>query len=111
MTDLSNTNELLAEIEKAVSDLVNLFSSLDDNKINVVPYQGSWTAGQLLRHITKSTTATAAAMQMPSQPAERDAGKRINEIRTVFLDFDHTLQSPEFIVPEEGHYNKQTSLN
>ena len=108
--EVSYKNELLTEIDAAVSSLLGLISSLDENRINTVPYEESWTAGQLSRHVVKSTNAMAKAMRMKSKPAERDAGERIPELKKAFLDFSNKMQSPDFIVPEEGPYNKQTTI-
>jgi hypothetical protein len=110
ITDASDKNELLIAIEDALSQLLGLMSSLDEGKINIVPYKDSWTAGQLFRHVTKSNNGMSKAMRMESKPAERDAGEKIPELRKTFLDFSHKMKSPEFIVPEEGPYEKQASI-
>ncbi len=49
ITETSGKNELLTAIEEEISQLLDLISSLDENKINTVPYEDSWTAGQLSR--------------------------------------------------------------
>src|SRR4029079_11995187 len=51
----SSRNELLAAIDEAVSELVNIVSAMNEDEVNMVPYKDSWTAGQLLRHGTKSS--------------------------------------------------------
>jgi hypothetical protein len=84
-------------------------SSLDENKINTLPYKDSWTAGQLFRHVTKSTDAMSKVMRMDSKRAERDPAEKIPELRKAFLVFSHELKSPDFIVPEEGLYEKQAA--
>jgi len=110
ITETSNKNELLTAIGEEVSQLQIQFSSLDDNRINSVPYEDSWTAGQLLCHVTKSTSGMAKAMNMDSKPAERDPGERISSLKKVFLDFSNKMKSPDFIVPEEGPYEKQATI-
>jgi DinB superfamily len=110
ITDTLDKTELLMEIEEALSQMLGLMSSLDENKINVIPYKDSWTAGQLFRHVTKSNNAMSKAMRMESKPAERDPGEKIPELRKTFLDFSTKMKSPEFIVPEEGPYEKRASI-
>jgi hypothetical protein len=85
-------------------------SSLDENKINTVPYKDSWTAGQLFRHVTKSTSTMAKAMRTKSKPAEGGAGEKISELKKTFLDFSKKLKSPDFIVPEEGVYERRATI-
>jgi phage-related protein len=104
-------NELIAAIGSIVSELTDLMSSVENNKVNIIPYEGSWTAPQLLRHVTKSISGTAEAMPMDAKPTNRDPGERIEELKTVFLDFSQKMNSPEFIVPEEIIYDKQTSID
>lgn len=110
-TETINKNEILAETAEAVSQLIDLMSSVDERKINTIPYVDSWTAPQLLRHVTKSINGMAKAMLTNAKPAERDPGERIKELKKVFLDFSKKLKSPEFIVPEEGPYEKQPVID
>jgi len=110
ITETSNKNELLTAIEEEVSQLRNLFSSLDEDRINSIPYKDSWTAAQLLRHVTKSTDGMTKGLETKSKPAERDAGEKIPELKKAFLDFSSKMKSPDFIVPEEGPYEKQAAI-
>lgn len=110
ITETSNKHELLTEIDEAVTQLLCLMSSLTENNINAVPFIDSWTAGQLFRHVTKSTNAMAKAMHMESKPAERASGEKIPELKKAFLDYSNKMKSPDIIVPEEGPYDKQATI-
>ncbi|MEP7166091.1 MAG: DinB family protein [Ferruginibacter sp.] len=111
ITETSTKDELFVAIDKSLSDMTGLVSSLDENEINTVPYKDSWTTGQLLRHVTKSTNGMAKAMIMESKPAGRAPGEKILHLQKAFLDFTTKMKSPDFIVPEEGPYGKQDSIN
>jgi hypothetical protein len=37
-------------------------------------------------------------------------GEKIPELKKVFLDFSSKMKSPDFIVPEEGPYEKQAAM-
>jgi hypothetical protein len=106
-----NKNEIISIIGNTVSQLTDLMSAVENNKVNVVPYEGSWTAPQLLRHVSKSISGMAKAMEMDAKPTDRNPGERIEELKTVFLDFSKKMKSPEFIVPEEGTYEKQFTID
>ena len=110
-TKIVDNKEVIAAIGSAVSELTDLMSSVENDKINIIPYEGSWTAPQLLRHVTKSISGMAKAMHMDAKPTNRNPGERIEELKTVFLDFSKKMNSPEFIVPEEKIYDKQTSID
>jgi phage-related protein len=82
-----DTNKILPAIAATVSELSDLMAAVDDEKINTVPYEGSWTAPQLLRHVSKSINRMAKVMQMEARPADRNPGERIELLKNTFLDF------------------------
>ena len=103
-------SELLSSIAEAVLSLNDLMSSLDEGEINSVPYEESWTAGELFSHVTKSINGIAKAMEKEAQPSPRDPGERIAELKKTFLDLSHKMKSPEFILPAKGPFEKQTAI-
>ena len=105
-----DTNETLSATAVAISELTDLMLAVDEDKINTIPYDGSWTAPQLLRHVTKSINGMTKAMHMDAKPAERNPGERIEELKKIFLNFSKKLTQPDFIVPEELIYEKQSSI-
>ena len=110
-TTIVNTNEVLSAAADAINEINHLMASVDETKVNTVPYDGSWTAPQLLRHVTKSINGMTKAMQMNAKPADRDPGERIEQLKNIFLDFSKKLTQPEFIIPEEKVYEKQSSID
>ena len=102
--------ELFTSIDAVVSQLDQLMSTLNERDVNKIPYEGSWNAGQLLRHITKSTNGMARAMETQSKTCRRDPAQNIHHLRKTFLDFTHKLNSPDFIIPENEVYEKDSSL-
>ncbi|MEO7046718.1 MAG: DinB family protein, partial [Ferruginibacter sp.] len=104
-------NEALSSITEAITQLTKLMSSVDEDKINTIPYEGSWSALQLLMHVAKSIDAMSNALQIDGKPTERDPGERIEELKKVFLNFSNKLQSPEFIIPEAGIYERQPTID
>ena len=110
LREMSDKKELLSTIDETVTELQHLVLAIDENKINTVPYKDSWTAGELLRHVTKSTDAIARAMKQSGKQAQRNAGEKIPGLKKAFLDFSHKMNSPEFIVPEKANYEKETGI-
>ena len=109
-TEALDTTGILSATSDAISQITDLMSAVDEDKVNTVPYEGSWTAPQLLRHVTKSINGMTRAMQMEAKPAKRDPSERIDELKKIFLDFSKKLTQPDFIVPEERIYEKQSSI-
>ncbi|MEO5571656.1 MAG: DinB family protein [Bacteroidia bacterium] len=105
-TDTINKTEILKSLSESISEMQQLISPLGTNEINTIPYDDSWTAAQLLSHVSKSINGMAKAMSAEGKPAERDAGERIPELKKTFLDFSKKMKSPDFIVPEKGPFEK-----
>jgi hypothetical protein len=108
--EILTKDELITAIDETVSQLVSLLASLNENEINQIPYEGSWTAGQVVRHITKSTDGMAKAMLADAKPADRDSTANVPHLKKIFLDFLNKLKSPDFILPEEEMYTPQKSI-
>jgi len=110
VTEALERNEILSATSDAIAEIANLMLAVDDSKVNTVPYEGSWTAPQLLRHVTKSINGMTKAMQMDAKPANRNPSERVDQLRSIFLDFSKKLKQPDFIVPEERIYEKQSAI-
>jgi len=102
-----NTHELFTSLNEIWSEFLNLVFSVDEQDINIVPFEDSWTVAQLATHVTKSNKAIVQALQMEGKACSRNADERTNELRKTFLDFTVKFQSPEFIVPEKKEYKKE----
>lgn len=110
ITQTSSKEEILTAIGEAVSDMGGLMSSLDETRVNTIPFEGSWTAGQLFNHVTKSINGMPGAMLKETAPAERDPGEKIAEFKKTFLDFSIKMKSPEIIIPDDGPFQKEASM-
>jgi hypothetical protein len=94
-------------LDKAANELVELIVSVSQQGINTVPFKDSWTPAQLTVHVTKSNSAIAQGLNMEGKPAERNIDEGVPKLKKMFLDFDIKYKSPQFIVPEQGEYNKE----
>ncbi|MDQ6904930.1 MAG: DinB family protein [Bacteroidota bacterium] len=102
-----NTKQLFLSLDETWADLLHLIKSTDETSVNLVPFEGSWTAAQLVRHVTKSNKAIAQGLQMDGTPAKRNPEEGVAKIKDMFLDFEAKYQSPEFIVPENIHFERE----
>ena len=110
ITESLQTKDIFALIDEPVSELLNVLSSQSETNINTVPFDDSWTAAQVADHITKSTSSIAKAMNIESTPTHRDPGERIQELKKMFLNFEVKFTSPEFILPSQDEYEKDTLI-
>lgn len=102
--------ELLKSMDDTMIQLIGIVAPLDEHKINTIPYANSWTAAQVLEHIIKSINGMAMVMPQEGKPSTTDAGARIPELKNIFLDFSTKMKSPEFIVPEDKTYQKESLI-
>jgi uncharacterized protein YndB with AHSA1/START domain len=111
VTIQSGKDEIIPALMVVAMQVVGLARSLDEEKWNTVPYKGSWTPAQLVRHLLKSISDIGSLLEKTSDTAKRDPGERIPGLKQNFLDITKTMQSPEFIVPEKMHYNKESLIS
>jgi hypothetical protein len=103
-TTLHNLNETTDAFAAGVE-------GIPERLFNTVPFEGSWTAGQLLCHIIKSDTSILAALKDDAIPTTtRNGDEQVAKLESLFLNFDQKLDPPDFIVPEAIDYNKEELL-
>jgi hypothetical protein len=103
-------DELLAELTHTTDALMGLLTPLSEKQLNTVPFEGSWTAGQLGDHLFKSY-GLGAVLNGKTEPTTRPVEEKTGPIKEVFLNFEIRMQSPDFIVPGTGPFDKTTLLS
>lgn len=99
--------ELLASLKNIVLELLEVLHGFDGQNINTVPFEGSWTAAQVVDHITRSNMSITKAFTLKGAAINRDPADRVQELKNVFLNFNTRFQSPEFILPTQKAYEKK----
>ena len=61
-------------------------------------------------HVTKSISDMAEAIQQKGKPAQREIGEKIEELKKTFLDLTLKMQSPDFIIPGNGPFEKLETI-
>src|SRR5580765_3809527 len=107
----TDTTALFKSLDAASNELISLVQNEDEKTLNTIPFKNSWTAAQVLVHITKSNKAIAQGLQMQGMPAERDPEENAGHLKKMFLDFTVKFKSPAFIVPEKRNHNKTETIN
>ena len=102
-------DELLTALTKTTDELIGLLSALPEQQLNRVPYAGSWTAGQLGDHLFKSY-GLSSVLKGRTAPTTRPVEEKIGPIKDVFLNFEIKMQSPDYIVPDNGPFDKTILL-
>lgn len=103
-----DTIKLMQEINQTADIFINLISRFDNKQLNTIPFQGSWTAGQVADHVIK---ATSGLPDNRTRSVDRIPDEQVEGIKSVFLDFTVKFQAPDFIIPGEGPFDPDFILH
>jgi len=97
-------DELVNALTKVYHDFIRTLEKFNDDQINEIPFEGSWTPGQVTDHIIK---ATGGIPDKNTVSAERPFDEKVGKMESVFLDFKTKLKSPDFVIPGNGPFEKK----
>jgi DinB superfamily len=106
-TGILAKEELLVSLKNIVAELMQVLNGFDGQNINTVPFEGSWTAAQVVDHITRSNMSITKAFTLKGAAINRDPAERVQELKNVFLNVNNRFQSPDFILPAQDVYEKK----
>ena len=104
------TAVLKSEIIETFEALHAVFASFKVQEIDQVPFEGSWTPGQVGEHILKSISNLPRFFNEKTEATHRPYDEKCTQIREIFLDFNTKMKSPEFIVPLEPTHHQASQL-
>ena len=99
-------NNLTGELLTTKNNLLTALDSFSNENINTVPFEGSWTGGQVARHVLKSASGVSEALNGPAKTADRDPGQHLKLLGDIFLNFDIKMKSPDFVLPDDEPKDK-----
>jgi len=102
--------EITTALDQTMAELLHLVSSLDEEQINGIPFEGSWTAGQLVQHLILSSSGFIEVINGPVQETGRAPDERVERIRADFLNFDTRVEAADFLNPPAIRYDKAELL-
>ena len=101
---------LINNIEHVTDKLVQLLQSVEGRHLNQKPGPDKWSIAQVADHITLSNNSIAKALALKGKPVDRNPGERVEELKSIFLDFQKKFKSPEFILPTREIYDGRLLL-
>ena len=102
-----NREALLVSLDQTTSEFLKVLSSFNEEEINRIPFQNSWTAAQVADHVNKSNKAMIESLSEQGKASGRAGDEGVEKLKEIFLNFDSKLQSPKFILPTQDSYNKE----
>lgn len=98
-------NDLQREIANTKEELLEGLDLFDQENINIIPFEDSWTAGQVAEHILMSISGILETIKGPAKPTERNPEEHIKQLGDIFLNMDIKMKSPDFIIPSDDPQN------
>ena len=96
---------LKEEVRKTGAAIVESLNRFSEEGLNEVPYEGSWTAGQVGEHLIKSGGVADVVFGQAGE-TQRAPDEKLPVLR-MFLDFSIKMKTPDFIVPSDGYHDKR----
>jgi hypothetical protein len=100
-------NNLPDEIMETKKELLKVLNLFDKENINTVPFEGSWTGGQVAEHVLKSASGVLETLNATVKPTGRNPEENVKQLGDIFLNFDIKMKSPDFILPSDDPKNKK----
>ncbi len=99
--------EVVTAFEECSKKLQSIIERFDSADINKIPFEGSWTAGQLAEHVIKSQNIFPGLMTGKTVETMRPVEEKREMIEKIFLDFSNKMKSPDFIIPSAEPHDKE----
>jgi len=105
-----DTKLIFTEIDNVLADMIKTLSLFSEDEINTIPFEGSWTPGQVAQHIIMSDSGFANLLNGPVKDTDRQPDEHVEQLKAIFLNFDIKMKSPDFILPPAIDYKKEELL-
>lgn len=93
-----------ADISETFNEIREIISKFDEQNFNKIPFESSWTAGQVVQHIVLVAGGFADTLFGNTTEADRPTDKWLGNFEEAFLNFDIRMDAPEMVVPEQKNY-------
>lgn len=93
--------DFIAGFQSGAAGLREAIKKFTPEEFGTIPFEGSWSAAQVAEHVLKSASGIPTVLRGHHKPAGRDPEEQVNTIRSIFLDYDNKMKSPEFILPSD----------
>lgn len=97
--------ELQNETREIFNDMYKVLSKYKDIQLDIIPFESSWTAGQVCEHIIKANEGIPKLCQGSTEIAETDRVERISDLKAIFENYSIKMDSPKSIIPVSTENN------
>jgi len=108
-TDLKH--KIQTEFEDTVQQVLNTLRSFSQHDLNKVPFEGSWTAGQIGEHLFKSISGIVSVLNGKVTDTDRNPEEKEQWLKDMFLNYDLKFKSAETLLPSDEPKDKEAIIN
>ena len=106
-------HEVITQFEIVSSELLSLLTPLKQDQLNKKPFDGSWSAGQIGEHLSKSygvVETLNGKVRAIEKNSIRRADQKVASVKSLFLNFDIKMSSPKAILPSKKTIDRKVLL-
>lgn len=103
--------EILKDLENTTDELLKTLDGVKSEDVDRVPFEGSWTAGQLAEHLLKSDETMLKILNGETKKSERKHDEKVEGIKKIFLNFSSKMKAPDFNTPLESVHKKDNIVS
>ncbi len=106
-----NKKALLSSLQDTTGELVQALSLFNGTELNMIPFEGSWTAGQVAEHLLMSNPGISKIISGKTQPTVRQIDENVDYLKSIFLDFTKKAISAKVIWPTDIPKEKERLIS
>jgi len=103
--------QLLNDLDQSEQEFYTTLAAFQPLQVNYIPFEGSWTAGQVAEHILLAESGIPETVLGTTEETDRPVAQYVPVIESIFLDFTAKYSAPEFIIPSAGPHDQQQLLD
>ena len=105
-----NKQLILNDFEKTFSSLEDSIALYEAKSFNQIPFEGSWTPGQVVQHIILASSNFPHILAGEIKETDRPIDQLVATLKSIFLNYQTKMKSPDFILPELKDYDREAFL-
>ena len=90
---------LQQEAKDIFTDMLQILSKFKVEQLDIIPFEGSWTAGQVAEHIIKANAGIPKLCRGETEEPMPDRVEKLSDMNALFNNYSIKMDSPKSIVP------------
>lgn len=96
-------NSISVEIQTVFDGVIQSLNNSDDNILNEIPFEHSWTIGQVADHII---LCSRGVLDNQTSEANRPYDENVAELKSIFLNMEQKSEAAQRVYPKMPPHSK-----